>query len=56
MQAGFNVRNSLGGQKHPDVFRFDLEGSGTPLTNLTVVDMRVESASGIAGQFYGSGQ
>ena len=48
------VNNSLGGQKHPDVFRFDLEGSGTPVTNLTVEDLRVEFAAGIAGQFYGS--
>ena len=27
--TALNVRNDLGGQKHPDVFRFDLEGSGT---------------------------
>ena len=33
------LRNSLGGQKDPDVFRFDLEGSGTPVTNLTIEDL-----------------
>jgi polygalacturonase len=49
------VNNSLGGEKHPDVFRFDLEGSGTPVDNLTVEDMHVDFAAGIAGQFFGSG-
>ena len=54
------LRNSLGGRgkKHPDVFRFEasLEGSGTPVSNLTVQDnvMHVAFAAGRAGQFYGS--
>jgi len=36
------------------VFRFNLEGSGTPVSNITVRDMHVEFAAGLAGQFFGS--
>jgi hypothetical protein len=37
----------------PDGFRFDLEGSGTPTDNITVQNVFIQDASGIAGQFYG---
>ena len=42
--TALDLNNSLSGHKDPDVFRFDLEGSGTPVSNITVRDMHVECA------------
>ena len=41
------------GVRPPDGFRFDFEGSGTPCSNITIEDVVIGHAGGIAGQFFG---
>jgi len=39
------LANSLGGQKSPDGFRFDLENSGTPTSNITIINVDIGNVS-----------